>query len=272
MTVIGELSRKYAEQYPEQFAQELATCSVKETADILSSLTGKTILRVSAHLGATQLRELILNSLLSADKIFAGSTLDEASVLLTRLPRDLSLALVTAVTNKSKQRELRRYLNYPPHSVGAIATSASLQFLDTDLVSGIIVELSQFESQEEPAIVIVDATGKYIGVLDTWKMLPVYKSKSPVSRILSVVEPLRAEFEHSTAITDAQWATRNWLPVVDHQNRLVGICRSENLKREQVDSEMSSQMSLLGTVDSVLRQAYRVLALLLEAVLSRSKI
>lgn len=272
MTMISELSRKYAEQYPEQFAQELAAYSVKEIADILSPLAGKTILKVSAHLGASQLYELVSNSLLSADQVFAGASLDEASVLLTRLPRALSLQFVAALTNKSKQRELRRYLNYPPHSVGAIATSASLQFVETDLLSGVLNDLSQFDDRFEPAVVIVDATGRYAGVLDLWKVIGTLNSKMPVSRILSEVEPLRAEFEHSTAISNDQWATRNWLPVVDHQNRLVGICRYAHLKSEHADSEMPAQMTLLGTFDSVLREAYRVLVVLLGLVLSRKQV
>ncbi len=268
---MGTLSIKYAEQFPELFALELNGCSVAETADVLNTLPDRNVLAVMTHLESSQLQGVVAGKLLTTEHLFAESTLDEASVLLTRLPKDLALALVNSVTNKSKQRELRRYLNYPAHSVGAVVSKPTLQYKSTDLVSTVIGDLAKLEDQAEPTILVIDTSGKYLGVLETWQLFPAMASNLSVAGLISEVEPLLAEIDHSTAMINPLWQSRSWLPVVDYQLRLIGICRQVHLAQEHQLAEPAPPHVLTSSVQAMVGQMFHILLSLFDLLLNRSK-
>jgi|GEM_PF-3916107 len=269
---MGILSVEYAEQFPEQFALELKGFSAHDTADVLNTLPDRNVLAVMTHLESSQLEGIVTGNLLTTEHLFAESTLDQASVLLARLPKDLALALVDSVADKSKQRELRRYLNYPAHSVGAIVSKPTLQYKNTDLVSSVIGDLAKLEDQAEPAILVVDAGGKYLGVLETWRLFPAMAASISVAGLVSEVEPLLAEIDRNTAVSNPLWQSRSWLPVVDYQHRLIGICRQAQLIPEHSLVEPAPSHVLASSVQAVIEQMFHILLSLFDLLLNRSKL
>ncbi len=271
MNAMGALSIKYAEQFPELFALEINGYSVNEAADVLNTLPDKSILAVMTHLESAQLHGIVAGNLLSSDQLFAESTLDQASVLLTRLPKELARQLVDSVANKSKRRELGRYLNYPAHSVGAVVSKPTLQYRSTDLVSAVIGDLAKREDRSEPSILVVDAESKYLGVLETWQLFRAMNTNLAVAGLINEVEPLLAEIDHSTAMLNELWTTRSWIPVIDYQRRLIGICRQGHLAQEYQQLEPPPPHALARSVEAMVGQMFHIFLSLFELLLSRSK-
>jgi Mg/Co/Ni transporter MgtE len=268
---MGTLSIKFAEQFPELFALELKGLPVRDTADVLNRLPDRNVLAVMTHLESSQLEGVVAGSLLTTEQLFAESTLDQASVLLTRLPKDLALVLVNSVTNKAKQRELRRYLNYPAHSVGAVVSKPTLQYKSTDLVSTVIADLAKLDDQAEPTLLVIDSSGKYLGVLETWQLIPAMASNISVAALVSEVEPLLAEIDHTAALSNPLWQSRSWLPVVDYQHRLIGICRQVHLAQEHQLDEPAPPHVLASSVQAMVGQMFHVLLSFFDLLLNRSK-
>ncbi|MCR9262337.1 MAG: hypothetical protein NXH95_21710 [Pseudomonadaceae bacterium] len=271
MKTLSTLSVKYAEQFPELFALELQDCSVEETADVLNTLPDANVLAVMTHLQSAQLHGVVAGNLLTSKQLFSQSTLDQAAILLARLPKDLALVLVNSVTDKAKQRELRRYLNYPAHSVGAVVSKPSLQYKNTDPVRAVIADLAKLEDQTEPTILVVDASGKYLGVVEAWRLFPAMTSDQTIASLTGEVEPLLAEIDQVTAMANPLWNSRSWLPVVDYQLRLIGICRQVHLAQELPLTEPSPPHVLTSSVQAMVGQMFHILLSLFDLLLNRSK-
>ncbi|XOV85553.1 MAG: hypothetical protein ACFHXK_10650 [bacterium] len=274
MKSVGALSIKYAEQFPVLFASELKGYSASEVGEILNTLPDEHLLAVVTHLDAAQLQDIVAGHIISADQLFAASTLDQAAILLARLPKEIALQLVDAVTGKRKRRELLRFLNYPAHTVGAVVSKPTLQYKSTDLVTTVIGDLAKLDDRSEPALLVSDADGKYLGIVSVWRLFPTLSSTVPVNLsmagLVEEVEPLLAEIDQTTALLNDQWLQRTWVPVVDYQHRLVGICRQAHLAREMPLHDSKPSHGLANSMELFIRQMFHVFLSLFDLLLNRS--
>ncbi len=271
MSEVGELNAKYALAYPKQFAEDIGVYSSEEVASILALLPSSSALKVASYLPASLLVAMVESGQLAAAHLFADADTDDATLLLTKLPRDVCIAFVSDSTDKRVKRRLMRFLNYPPHSVGSLVSKPTLIVHLRDTIKSVQLAMQEERLHTEPSVLVVADNGAYLGVLDVWKILGASDAEQPLRELVDKVEPIFAEVEHSIAAQNNRWEERNWMPVVDHQGRVVGVLWRQNLNGE-ADQDRDTSSTLEQIFVGLVTDFFQVMTALINVMFGRGKL
>lgn len=236
MSDIDPLSLDFAIRFPDSFARVLGRGDEEESSRIIESLPGARKAGIVARLPAGRILQLLDSDRHRPAQWLAEAPFEDAVNLLSRLPRERRLALVDSIDDRERKRRLKQQQRYPAHSVGALVGDIPLRFSADSLAADVLHELRELETDDPGPLVVVDKDGRYLGMLDRWRLLT---SNPPVGLVGDYVIKLKAVMPE-VAIADAamndDWHTRNWLPVVDHRRRILG-----GVSREKVFRAISVQ-------------------------------
>ena len=248
MDEIDRLSLDFAVRHPDSFARILGRSELVECEQILESLPADRKAAIVARLPATRVRALLDSGRHRPQDWLVDAPFDDAVTLLSRVPRERRLALVNSLDDRDRQRRLLRHQQFPAHSVGALVGDIPLRLSAETLAKDVPDELRELDTDAQGPIVIVDAEGRYLGVLDRWRLLLRNPPTGQVRDYRVAVKSLRPETPVTAAVAIDAWHTRNWLPVVDHRDRVLGA-----VSREKVFRAASSQSEgIAGGGDTLL--------------------
>ena len=216
------LNADFASKHPDAFAKILGHGELAEIAMILESLPPTTAASIAARLPASRIRTLLASDDHTDARWLADAPLDDAKTLLSRIPRENSLALVNSIPSRERRRKLLQYLNYPAHSLGALVTDVAVRFSSEMPAADVVAELRNIDTGFPGLIAVVRPDGRYLGTLDLWALLV---TSNPVGTIRNFSLPtptMHPETSLITAVKDKYWHSNNWLPVVNHENHLLG--------------------------------------------------
>lgn len=222
MTDIDPLSLDFATRYPDSFSRVLGRGSVEECAQVIDSLPVEHRAGIVARLPATHIQHLLALTGENPTLWLQEAPFDDAINMLSRIPRDRRLSIVNAVTDRKRQRQLLRHQQYPAHSIGALVGDIPMRIAAETPAVDALAELHKFEDEDPGPLIVVDANGRYTGVLDRWRLLMDNPPSGHVSDYVIDVRPVRPETPIGAAAMISDWHTRNWLPVVDHRRRPLG--------------------------------------------------
>lgn len=212
----------FARSDPDAFARILARGDIDEINSVLQRLSATVAASVVSRL-PVPLIEGLLDCNEDAVKTWLCDTpIDTAIALLSQIPREISLALVNSLGDRVRRRRFLQYLHYPAHSVGALVTDVPLEFQAEMPAKAALVELRKLGGEDPGPVVVVLADASYLGLLDKWKLLTNHPVTGPIRNYVLVAPPLHAETPVASAISDPSWHEHNWLPVVDHERRILG--------------------------------------------------
>ena len=262
----SRLDEDYAYQFPGDFAHELRSGDVPEVAAVLTDLPAAIAAGVAAHLPANLLVELCQPGYRELmQRMLEAASLNGAIALLVKLPRQRVLTLVNQLPNAKRRGRLLQYLNYPPHSVGAVVSHEPVVVREDATLLELKDALAERGVVEDPEVIVVTEAGGYAGVVNPWRLLGADANTLHAAQAIQTPEPLRAATSLGNALGDAQWDRRAWLPVVDHNGRVVGACRRWMLSEP---SSLAAQPRG-GPVAQVAVAGMGVLGQMLETLLGR---
>ena len=264
MNELDALSLDFAVRHPDSFARVLARGTPGECAQILASLPPDRRAAIIARLPAARIIQLLESALYSPADWLAHAPFDDAVSLLSRIPRDRRVGLVNDLADRERRRQLLRHLQYPIHTVGAIVGDIPLRLEYQSLAVNAFEDLKRIASPSAGPAVVVDAEGRYLGVLNYWKLLTSMPPTGPIANYLLEVKPLRPETPLSSVAEDERWHRRDWLPVVDHKRRVLGSASREKVFRSVAGQHIGARRSY------ILVELLEDLALLLQTVLVKS--
>lgn len=222
MSDARQLTEDFALKFPAGAAHVLSQGGAADVAMILNALSPNAASRLAAKLSTQLLLALISQRLADPVAWLANASVDDATAILGRLPREHSLATVNALTNQRQRRRLLRYLNFPPHSVGALVRDVTLRFSLSQPISDIVNEIRLSNSSSEQPVGILDDNDRYAGVLDIWRLVATPPTVGLARDCLKRPTPLRPELSVPSALGLKSWNDNIWLPVVDADQRLLG--------------------------------------------------
>ncbi len=231
MTDIDRLSLDFAIRHPDSFARILGRGEFDESEHILESLPADRKAAIAARLPAAHIRRLLDSAGHRPADWLVDASFDDAVTLLSRIPRERRLALVNSLQDRDRQRRLLRNQQYPPHSVGALVGDIPLRVGADSPAAEVLAELRKLDPEAQGPVVIVDADGRYLGVLDRWRLLLRAVPSGSVRDYLISVKAVRPETPVTAAAMNDEWHARNWLPVIDHRNRVLGAVSREKVLR-----------------------------------------
>ena len=231
MDEIDRLSLDFAARHPDSFARILGRGAFDECEAVIESLPADRKAAIVARLPAARIRQLLDSERHVTTDWLTDAPFDDAATLLSRISREKRLALVNSLGDRDRQRQLLRHLQYPAHTVGALVVDIPLRLSAESLAKDVVDDLRELGTDAEGPVVIVDAEGHYIGVLDRLQLLLRSPPTGQVDDYRVAVKAIRPETPVSAVAMIDAWHTRSWLPVVDHQNRVLGAVSREKVLR-----------------------------------------
>ncbi len=228
---LDRLSLDFAARHPDAFARILGRGEFEECELVIESLPRERTAAIVARLPASCIRQLLDSARHQPARWLVDAPFDDAVTLLSRIPRERRLALVNSLDDRDRQRRLLRHLQYPAHSVGALVVDTPLRLSADSLAKDVVDELRELDTDSRGPIVVVDADGHYLGILDRWRLLLRSPPTGHVEDYLIAVTAVRPETSVAAVSQIDTWHTRNWLPVVDHRNRVLGAVSREKVFR-----------------------------------------
>lgn len=264
MDDIDRLSLDFAIRHPDSFARTLGRGEFDECERILESLPADRKAAIVARLPPTHVRQLLDSERHRPADWLVDAPFDDAVTLLSRIPRDRRLALVNSLDDRDRQRQLLRHQQYPAHSVGALVAEIPLRVGAESAAAEVLAELRKLDDDAQGPVVIVDTEGRYLGVLDRWRLVLRSPRSGTVRDYLVAVRALRPETPVVAVATSDEWHTRNWMPVIDHQRRVLGAVSRERVLRAAGEYSESAQRGGDILLDLLADIVYLFEALLLK--------
>ncbi len=230
MADIDPLSLDFAVRHPDSFARVLGRGETDEIARIIDSLSPDRKASIIGRLPTPVIARLLESERQPAEWL-VDAPFDDAVILLSRLPREKRLALVNRVEDRDRKRRLLRHEQYPAHTVGSLVSDVPRRLQAESAATDVVAELREPDAEARGPVVVVDADGRYLGVLDRWRLLLCDRPTGQVGDYLLDVRAVRPETPTATVVLDEQWHTRNWLPVIDHRDRVLGAVSRERVFR-----------------------------------------
>lgn len=240
MADIDPLNADFARRHPESFARILGRGDVDEIAAVLEKLPPDVAASVVSKLPASRVGVLLARDPLAQKRWLVHAPLDDAITLLSRIPREQCLALVNSLRSRERKKKLLRYLNYPAHSVGTLVGNVPISIAADAPVENALADLRTLDADDPEFVVVLQEDGRYFGVLNQWALLSREQPTGQVRDYTISVAALHPETTLLSASREQSWNTHNWLPVVDHDQRLLGgisraaVFRAVNLEESRV--------------------------------------
>ena len=244
----------FAERFPDSFANALRQGSDDEISAIVSSLPPQSIASVVARLPAARLRSLLDSGEHSPRDWLEDAPFDDAIMLLSRMRRERRITLIGSVRDRRLKRRFMRHQQYPRHTTGFYVEDTFLRIdIDTP-VSAAVDELRSDERDDPPLMVVVDNSGRYVGVLNPWHLMNNRLGNQRLSEHVEYIQPIAPETPVTAAAEHEGWLDHNWLPVVDNKHRVLGaLSRAAALSAASrvAPSQQSTASLFLELVDGI---------------------
>lgn len=268
MTEIDPLTLDFAARHPDSFARALGRGGVDDVAGLVDRLPPERRAAIVARLPGPHVRRLLDTDEHRPADWLVSASFDDAVSLLSRVPRERRLALINGLDDRNRKQQLLRNQQYPSHSVGALVGDVPLRLSAETPASEVLAELREIGPGDPGPIVVVDGSGRYVGVLDRWQLLVKHPTAGQVGDYVIEIRAVRPESSVTAVAIDPQWHTRNWLPVIDHRQRVLGSVTREKVFRAAEDLTGSGLRSGDVLID-LLTDLLHAFGAVLERVLSR---
>jgi len=244
------LNADFARKHPDMFARILGRGEPAEIADVLQSMPRALSASIASRLPASRISALLASGDDVEARWLADAPLDDAKTLLSRIPRERSLALVNSLSDRTRQRKLLQHLNYPSHSVGALVVDVPVRFTADEKTVDVLAELRTIATGFPGLVAIVRPDGRFLGVLNLWSLLVDPAPGGSIRDFTVSMPTLHPETSLASAVEDKDWQNHNFIPVVDHEERLLGSVSRATLfsATERPDERMRPTMDLFASL------------------------
>ena len=270
MTEVDPLTTGFARSDPPAFARVLGRGTTTEIMPVLLGLAPDVVATVLAQLSLPAIEEILADKRSDPQHWLSVAPTDDAVALIGRIPRKLGVELCDSLVDRERRRRLLRHLKYPSHSVGSLARDVVVR-ISADL-SGkdCLDELRRLDLQDPGPIAVLASDSRYMGLLNLWSMLRRDPPAGSVRDHVVAAATLFPETSLINATRQAAWAEHNWLPVVDHDGRLIGgVQRREIFSAAKLDlADVAERTDMLATVFG---QLIRAMSQLLQQILLRKR-
>lgn len=223
------LSTDFARRHPDAFARTLSRGTMNEIAEVLKSLPPAISASIAARLPSSRISGLLASGDSAEVTWLVEASFDDAKALLSRIPREYSLALVNSISDKGRRRKLLQYLNYPAHSVGALVAEVALRFTSNTPAIEVLKEMQSIETGFPGLVAIVQPDGRFLGALDIWALLVTHAPNGHIKDFTVATPSLHPETSMMSAAADRDWHNHSCLPVIDQEKHLLGCVTRERL-------------------------------------------
>lgn len=245
-------------RHPEDAARILERLKIEETALFLKEIPSELAVSIFKQLERyTAMKCLEILGAEQSATIVEKLPLQVVSVFLRRVNMELREAILILVSEEISL-PLRRMLNYPADSAGALADPLVLT-LPEDIT--IKEALQRVQKRPEKAIYylyIVNRDQALTGVINMRELM-LARPGDPLSAVMHTkVSRLSAELNFQAILNHPGWQEYHALPVVEENDVLLGAIRYETLRRIERESKKSRQQRQAIAASNALGELYQI--------------
>lgn len=253
---LNELSDWLEETGTLDIAEELARIDPAHRAIVFRLLAKDRALAVFEALDPAEQQELLDG--LRAEQVrelIEGLEADDRARLLDEMPAKVAKQLQSGLS-ASERQATATLLGYPAESAGRVMTPGFVNVRSTMSASDALAKVRRIGGSAESLriLTVTDDARRLIGTVDLASLV----TAPPGTRIADLVEAetysVRAEEDQEVAARLMQEADLVALPVVDRENRLVGIITVDDAM-EILEAEETEDISRIGGAEP-LERAY----------------
>lgn len=238
MKTDNPLSREFLAHYPVEAARVLEQVSSEHVAALFAELPQQLVQPVMVAMLPEKAAACVAAGT-DAAAVELVSELHGAAFarLFRRLAPVKQEQLMEQLPEKVRRR-LRRYLDYPPASAGALLDAGIDMLPDTMTVSEALRRIGRNERSVSNDIYLVDEAHRLVGVINLGRLLTANRNTRLHDIMNRKTQALSAHATAESLLLHPGWKTRHKLPVVERDNTLVGVL-DVNVLRESVDPEQA---------------------------------
>lgn len=263
------LRRAYASGNPDQFAELLGKAESPDEVlsivnDIPIELTSNVVARLTPD-AATRLLSGLGDPILIT-WLDAGPT-DTGRRLLSRFSRERADRLISGIKDASKRRGLRRLATYPSGSIGELVQIRVASVREEAIAADIQEAIQRFEGPLEGPVVVRKVDGTTAGVLNLKQFLQNRDSGATAADFCDPIKPVFAHLPVESLKQSIEWSQMASLPVVDHEQRLVGY-----ITRQAVENATATDREASYVLESAIelsKRFWEFLAYVMVLILDR---
>ncbi len=168
-----------------------------------------------------------------------------AAALFQRLDEDLQRAILFRVPERYAQ-EIRSYMTYPVESVGSIMDPKFLVLQEELTVRDAMLHVRSRAQKDVHDLYVIDRHHKLVGKFSVRDLLlvdPEEKLQGVMIRDLPTIHPLESREEIVELFKERHFFT---IPVVDLDNRLVGVVRNEDIIKASQEDASADLLTMVG--------------------------
>jgi magnesium transporter len=225
------LLQRHIESDPAGAARNLEALTADEAAAAIAALPPSVAARTIPHLQVSY-SATVLAAVDAKDSasIFRSLEPERAATVFMHLARETREALLPLLPDKLKLR-LHELLTYPEGSVGRIMRTAFFAFRQDTRVQTAIKKIRKLARKQVPAsyLYVVDAEERLVGVMNMYEMLLAPEDATFASLMRTKIFSIHCFTDCEEAALELAKRKYFAAPVVDHENRLLGIIKAEQL-------------------------------------------
>lgn len=230
-------------------AEFMATLTEQELPTVFRLLKKDTAAEIFAELPSA-LQEQIVNSM--SDKELSGVMeelfIDDAVDLLEEMPAGVVNRILKTASSERRQ-EINRFLKYSEDSVGSIMTSEWISIYDSLTVEQAVAYIRKTGIDKETVYVIyvTDPRKILVGIIELRDLL-FAKPEDAISDLMqtSIISVHTTDDRESAAATISKYDLLA-LPVVDSENRLVGIVTVDDAV-DVIQEEATEDIEMMAAI------------------------
>lgn len=254
----------FATKAPESFAATLDKASLSDIIAILNTFPSAPRAAVLANLSAELIDALYLDQSFEFLPCIEKGALEDAKTILIRLSRSKRLKQVDMLSAGVRRRTLKRFLNYPEHSLGSYVSNDVIIVTENASLASVLATIKK----NRPAcpVIIQTTAGYYAGILDARRVLEG-DSKANIGEFANPVKALQAETSIQEAVDADQWLNNILLPVVDHESHVLGVVSRERILNRMAHFSPPVER-VQHTLESMIGTYFKVMSGLMQSLLN----
>ena len=231
MAEVNGLSVAFAEGHPVEAGRVLENYSAADSAEFLAAIAPRLAASVMRHL-----RPAFCSKVLERlDDEQVGRLLQplgpqEASQLLQRVPAERQTQLL-ALLPVATAVAVRMLIGYPKGTCGASMDPSPFVVAPDATVAEVLEHLHRFEGEVGDCIFVCDTQRRFLGVIGVADLVRA-PPRAAVASVMGAPEhTISALASIASTAQHEGWETFHVLPVVERENRLVGVVHRRTLSQ-----------------------------------------
>ncbi len=242
----NELNGYFLKNYPTEAALVIETNPIEDSLEIVSKLPANIVSSVLISLVPSVAKELL--GLFDEDfalEILSDLDPKESAIILSGLKKEKQEIFLSKL-KKDLSKEVKEHMSYPYDSAGKLMDTKIILFRENETVTDATRKLRKQKFSSLNSLFVVDESMRLAGTVDIAKVLYADENATIASLMRPASTNVRALDPRSDIVSLVEKYNVKEVPVVDVNDRLLGIIRAGDLLETLKEDLMANMQAMVG--------------------------